>query len=98
MSGYKPSTTYDFECAHGNWAITGAGADGTTGEPWLSFEEMDKNGQEDSHIYGTISRVDGVWRVDEETRTQITMYFDESTSVAIEKYVQAHGIPEGLKQ
>jgi len=70
------------------WAITAFGDD------WLIFEETRKNGQEDCHMSGAASLIDGKWVIDEDSKRNVTMYSYEDEADLIEAYLNKHGLPK----
>jgi hypothetical protein len=85
---YTKVVTYHFEAGGEHWAIT------DWSETTIGFEETRKNGQEDCHMAGEASLIDGKWVLDEWARENIAMYTWAKTPDEIEAYFNEHGLPE----
>lgn len=90
MKPYEMKIAWLFEVDGEFWSCTGIYNHGNS----IDFEEVDKNGQEDTHIYGTAELVDGAWRLDKPTRHEIELYRSEQTADDLEKFFNEHGPPD----
>lgn len=60
------------------------------------IEDARKNGQEDTHLYGSLVLTDGVWKLDESSVEHLNSYFDPRLVEEIENYIAKNGIPNDL--
>lgn len=90
MKPYEMKIAWQFEVDDEYWICTGIHNHGNS----LDFEEVDKNGQEDTHIYGTAEKVDGQWKLDNSTRLGVMLYRGDRTANALEKFFNEHGPPD----
>ena len=88
MKGYKKKVTYHFEVDDETWAILNFDEDS------IEFEETNKNGQEDTHIWGDADLGEDGWVIDKETREMMEMYRNDETASAIEAFFNKYGVPQ----
>lgn len=67
--------------------------DRTKDETW-NIEELRKNGHEDTHFYGTVSKVGGHWKL-LDGREHLAEYFGEDMPEKLETYLERHKPPAG---
>lgn len=89
-SAYTNHITFHFECAGEGWAVT------DWSEDTIIFEELRKNGQEDTHISGAeVCFEDGKWKLDEDPGESwgVLFYRDAKTAAALEEFFNKNGTP-----
>lgn len=85
---YTKVAMYHFEVDNETWAIISCDAS------YAAFEETEKNGQEDCHIYAEIRLTDdSAWKLDASSRENIEMYRSGDTADHIEAFFDAWGVP-----
>ncbi len=87
--GYESSTVYTFEAGDVTWATI------TVASDKVMFEETEKNGQEDCHVYGTVELgADGQWQLTE-GEEGMRMYCYATTAERVVAFFNEHGSPVG---
>lgn len=84
---YKRVTHYHFEVGDHNLAIVDKSKD------FLTIEEVDKNGQEDTHMIGVLVATEAGSFVWESGKNMFDEYGYEGLSDEIREYINTHGIP-----
>lgn len=99
MSVYNQVTEFHFEVDGVGLAIVDNDLDGT-GPPWVAIEETRKNGQEDTHMAGSLvwsELPSGEWGwMWEEGRDMFATYGSESLATAIPKFLTANPLPKEM--
>lgn len=92
-NGYERCVTYQFEARGETWALSALHRhhDGTL---WCDVEETRKNGQEDTHMGGTLVFQDGRWEWEDPPPSSIVEYAGQKAADAILAHVNRYGHPE----
>lgn len=88
---YRKIIRYEFDVDGEDFLLAPSGQRGC-----VLIEDAAKNGQEDTHFYGSLILVGGVWKLDEDSVTDLKYYFDSRLIDNIENYIAENGIPHEL--
>ena len=92
MNVYKQVTQWEFEVECTRLAIVDWRLDV---DPKVWIEELDKNGQEDTHMQGVLEYHDGEWWWTE-GREGFVMYESEALANAIPMFLKDNPFPEEM--
>ncbi len=88
MSAYQKVTEYHFDASDELISIT------FFSEHTIELEEVRKNGQEDTHMKGTLYKKGGLWEWENGTgNTMFAEYHGQDLEDAILDYIQKNGLP-----